>query len=822
MFLGMKVKTMAVLWREVRFAIRALRKSPGFTAVAILTLALGIGPNTAIFSVVQGVLLRPLPFVHPENLVQIWNTYSLLPAFPQVELSPGDFVDFKKRATSFSDMAAYVNIPQGFNLTGQGEAERIEARYANSGFFELLGIQPIAGRAFSAEEDRHGATPSVMLTHRLWQSRFGSNPAIVGRTLILDGRGYVVAGILPATFRLASTTDLWLPVGLYPDDLTSHIHHEFSVLARLKPGMSVAQAQAEIATLNRQEETAFPDTHKNWGVLVKPMEDASAAKLRVALIVLFAAVGLVLLIACANIVNLLLARNAARQKEIALRIALGATRSRLMGQLLTESVVLSLLGGVIGLFLASAGLEVLKAVVPSDMSVVKETGLNGWVLAFTLAVCFLAGLACGLAPALQVLKRDLHGVLKEGGRTLAASGGQRLRSALVVSEIALALIPLVGAGLLIRSFYRVLEVDPGFRAEHILVMEVDQAQLPFAELAKLTPEQSAELVRKQSSQFEQIAQRIEALPGVKAVGGVNVLPLGSQIRSASRFVLEGQPAWESGARPLAEVRVASLRYLAAMGIPQRAGRLLDEHDYGQQTIVINEAMAWRFWNGDAIGKRINLCSLDPTPCWTTIVGVIGNVHQYGLDAAPSFDVYFTGGWTPYFVIRTSADPAAQAHAAIEQIHKGDPTLPVTRVTTLDSLVAESVSPRRFSMSLMGVFAALALVLAAVGIYGVMSYVVSLRTSEIGIRVALGARPRDIWRLVLRRGAGLTLMGVAIGAAGALALTKLLSSLLYAVKPTDPVTFAGVAILLSAIGVLACYVPARRAMRVDPMVALRHE
>jgi putative ABC transport system permease protein len=813
---------MAVLWREVRFAIRALRKSPGFTAVAILTLALGIGPNTAIFSVVQGVLLRPLPFVHPENLVQIWNTYSLLPAFPQVELSPGDFVDFKKQATSFSAMAAYVNIPQGFNLTGQGEAERIEARYANSGFFALLGIQPIAGRAFSAEEDRHGATPSVMLTHRLWQSHFGSNPAVVGRTLILDGRGYVVAGILPATFRLASTTDLWLPVGLYPDDLTSHIHHEFSVIARLKPGMSVAQAQAEIATLNRQEETAFPDTHKNWGVLVKPMEDASAAKLRVALIVLFAAVGLVLLIACANIVNLLLARNAARHKEIALRVALGATRSRLMGQLLTESVVLSLLGGVIGLFLASAGLEVLKAVVPSDMSVVKETGLNGWVLAFTLAVCFLAGLACGLAPALQVLKRDLHGVLKEGGRTLAAGGGQRLRSALAVSEIALALIPLVGAGLLIRSFYRVLEVDPGFRLEHILVMEVDQAQLPFAELAKLTPEQSAELVRRQSSQFEQIAQRIEALPGVKAVGGVNVLPLGSQIRSASRFVLEGQPAWESGARPLAEVRVASLRYLAAMGIPQRAGRLLDEHDYGQQTIVINEAMARRFWNGNAIGKRINLCSLDPTPCWTTIVGVIGNVHQYGLDAAPSFDVYFTGGWTPYFVIRTSADPAAQARAAIEQIHKGDPTLPVTRVTTLDSLFAESVSPRRFSMSLMGVFAALALVLAALGIYGVMSYVVSLRTSEIGIRMALGARPRDIWRLVLRRGTGLTLMGVAIGAAGALALTKLLSSLLYAVKPTDPVTFAGVAILLSAIGVLACYIPARRAMRVDPMVALRHE
>src|SRR5579864_4495175 len=812
---------MAAVWHELRFAIRALRKNPGFTAVAVLTLALGIGANTAIFSVVQGVLLRPLPFRHPENLVQIWNTYSLMPAFPQVEMSPGDFADFKKQAASFSEMSAYVNIPQGFNMTGQGEAERIEARYAVSGFFSMLGIQPIAGRAFTPEEDQHGSTPSVMLTHRLWQSHFGANPDIVGRTLMLDGRSYVIAGILPASFRLAPATDVWLPMGLYPDDLSSHIHHECSVLARLKPGVSVSQAQAEMATLNRQEEAAFPDTHKNWGVLVKPLEDASAAKLRVALLVLFAAVGLVLLIACANIVNLLLARNAARQKEIALRIALGATRWRLMGQLLTESVVLSLFGGTIGLLLASAGLEILKAVVPRDMSIVKETGLNVWVLGFALGVCLLAGVACGLAPALQILKRDLHGVLKEGGRTVA-SGGQKLRSALVVSEIALALIPLVGAGLLIRSFYRLLEVDPGFRAEHILAMEVDQAQLPFAELAKLTTEQSIELAKKQSLQFEQIAQRIEGLPGVKAVGGVNVLPLGSQIRSASRFVLEGQPPSEAGARPVAEVRVASLRYLAAMGIPLRAGRLLDEHDYGQQTVVINEAMARRFWNGDAIGKRINLCSLDTTPCWTNIVVIVGNVHQYGLDVAPSYDVYFTGGWTPYFVMRTSADPAALARAAIEQIHKDDPTLPVSRVTTLDTLLAESVSPRKLSMSLLGVFAGLALVLAAVGIYGVMSYVVSLRTNEIGIRMALGANPGDIWRLVIWRGAALALLGVVIGTAGALALTKLLSSLLYAVKPTDPVTFAGVALLLGAIAVLACYIPARRAMRVDLMIALRHE
>jgi putative ABC transport system permease protein len=814
---------MEPLWKELRYAVRSLRKTPAFTAVAVLTLALGIGANTAIFSIVQGVLLRPLPYTHPENLVQIWNSYSLLPAFPQVELSPGDFHDFHATAASFSDMAAYVNIPQGFNLTGQGEAERVEARYANSGFFPLLGIQPLAGRAFIAEEDKAGTTPSVMISHRLWQNHFGSNPSVLGRTLLLDAQSYIIVGVLPAGFRLAPTTDLWLPAGLYPDDPTSHVHHEFSVLARLKPDVTVQQAQAEIETLNRQQESAFPDTHKNWGVLVKPMENPAAARLRPALLVLFGAVGLVLLIACANIVNLLLARNATRQKEIALRIALGATRLRLMSQLLTESVVLSLFGGALGVLLASVGLQTLKSFAPVEISVIRETNLNAWVLAFTLVVCFLVGVACGIAPARQILKRDLVGILKEGGRTSVGGRSQRIRSVLVVSEIALALIPLVGAGLLLRSFYQLLEVDPGFRPEHILSMEVDLAQPSFAELAKLSPEQSIELAKKQSDEFEEIASRLEALPGVSVAAGINVLPLGSQIRSASRFVLEGQPPSEAGSRPIAETRVASLRYLAAMSIPLRAGRLLDAHDYGTQNILINEAMARRFWPaGDAIGKRVNLCSLDSTPCWSPIVGIVGNVHQYGLDASPSYDVYFTGGWTPHFVIRTSRDPSALASSIIQEIHRVNPNLPVTQVMTLDNLLADSVSPRRFSMSMLGIFAALALLLAAVGIYGVMSYIVSLRTNEIGIRMALGAKPADIRRIIVRRGAGLALVGVAIGTGGALALTKLLSSLLYSVKPTDPLTFAAVGAILASAALVACYVPASRAMRVDPMVALRHE
>jgi len=812
---------METIWQDLRHAFRALRKSPGFTAVAVLTLGLGIGANTAIFSVVESVLFRPLPYRDPGALVQVWNTY--LPAFPKAPMSSGDLQDFERQTGSFSQMAAYVDPPTGFNLTGDGQAERLEASLATSGLFPLLGIRPVAGRTFSPEEDKPGSAPVVLISHRLWQNHFGSDPSVIGHTLTLDGRGYTLVGILPAEFRLAPTTDLWMPVSEYGDSLTSHLHHDFTVFARLKPGVSISQAQAELATLNRQEEQAFPDTHKNWGVLVMPMEDPSAVKMRVALLVLFGAVGLVLLVACANIVNLLLARNAVRQKEIALRVALGASRSRLLAQLLTESILLSLLGGALGVLLAGLGLRVLGVFVPADLAGVKGTGLNVSVLGFTLAVSFLAGIVCGLIPALQTLQQNLHGILKEGTRTAGVAGGQKIRNLLVVSEIALALIPLVGAGLLIRSFYRLVEVDPGFQRDHILAMEVDQPQLPPQAQNKLTDEQQLALSRKQALQFDELVQRLQALPGTKAVGGISVLPLGSTMRSASRFVVEGQPLPANGARPVAETRGVSSGYFAAMEIPLRMGRTLDAHDYGGYNIAVNEAIVQRFWpRENPIGKRINLCSLDPHPCWFTIVGVVGNVHQYGLEAAPTLDVYYTGGWTRYTVIRTASDPNALAQAAIGEVHKFDSNLPVTHVITLDNLFSDSVSPRRFSTFLLGIFASLALLLAAMGIYGVMSYVVSLRTNEIGIRMALGAKPGDIWRLVIGRGVQLALAGVAFGIVGAFALTKLISSLLYGVKPTDPVTFGGVALLLVSVALLACYVPARRAMRVDPMVALRYE
>ena len=811
---------METLWQDLRHALRVLRKSPGFTAVAVLTLGLGIGANTAIFSVVENVLLKPLPYRDPGSLVEVWNTY--LPQFPQAPNSPGDFQDFHRAARSFSEMAAFVDLPTGFNLTGDGQPQRVEARYATSGLFPMLGIHAVAGRTFTPEEDKPGEAPVILASHALWQSRFGMDPNVIGRTVMLDGHGYTLVGVLPATFRLAPATDIWMPVGQYGDDLTSHLHHEFNILARLKSGVTIGQAQAELVTLNHQEEREFPDTHKNWGILVNPMEDPSAVKMRVALLVLLGAVGLVLLVACANIVNLLLARNAVRQKEITLRVALGASRSRLLKQLLTESVVLSFLGGALGIVLADAGFSLLSGFVPAALASVKETGLNGWVLGFTLAVSLLAGLACGLIPAVQSLKQDLHGVLKEGTRTAGAAGGQKLRSLLVVSEIALALIPLVGAGLLIRSFRRLMDVNPGFQRDHILAMEVDQPQLPIAEILKMTTQQQLDLSKKQSLQFDELAQKIQEVPGVKAVGGITVMPLGSAMRSASRFVIEGQPLPANGARPVAETRVVSPGYFAAMGIPLRMGRPLDAHDYAQQIVVVNEAIANRFFSGDPVGKRLNLCSLDPTPCWSTIVGVVGNVHQYGLDAAPTLDIYFTGGWTQYAVIRTASDPAALARAVTAKVHGYDPTLPVTHVMTLDTLLADSVSSRRFSTFLLSMFAGLALLLAAVGIYGVMSYVVSLRTSEIGMRMALGAQPSDIWKLVIGRGARLAFAGVALGLIGAFALTKLIASLLYGIKPTDPLTFGGVALLLVGVALLACYVPARRAMRVDPIVALRYE
>jgi putative ABC transport system permease protein len=814
---------MNTLWNDLRFAARMLARKPGFAAVAVLTLALGIGANTAIFSVVNAILLRPLPYDHPRALVQISDTY--FPQFPKIGISGADLADFRRETRSFTEMGAYRDVPSGLNLTGDGDPERIQATNASSDLFTMLGVKPPAGRTFSAAEDAPGTAPVALLSHRLWQSRYGANPAVVGKIITLDGKGYTVAGVLPAGFELPRWADVWLPVGLDTDELTSRKYHPFDVIARLKTGVSVAQAQAEMETMERRLAASYPQTDKNFGVLVAPLQDPLAAALRPALLVLFGVVGLVLLIACANTVNLLLGRNAARQKEIALRIALGAGRRRLLRQLLTESLLLALLGGGLGIALAQSALSLMQAALPENLSGLSGAGLDSAVLSFTMAITLLTGILSGLLPALQTLRSHLNEILKDAGRNPAAGGvgGRRLRGALVISEIALALVPLIAAGLLMKSFRKLLAVDPGFHPERVLTVQISVPQTSTSEYLRMTPEQQLALAKKQLFQFERIAARIRALPGVQAAGGIDALPLAAESRQRTRFVVEGQPETETGLRPVAEFRTPSVEYFDVMGIPLLKGRLLTEVDWTGFNIVVNETLARRFWsNGEALGKRINTCSLDPQPCWSTIVGVVGNVHQFGLDAPPTMDVYATGGWTNFLVIRTAADPLPLAAAVRKEIRTAEPALPVSHIATLDELLADSVAQRRFSAVLVGVFAGLALLLAAAGVYSVMAYSVEQRTQEIGIRVALGAQRADVLRLILGQGLRLIAGGVALGLFGAAAAARGLSSLLYGVSAADPLIFGGVALLLVAIALLACYVPALRSMRVDPIVALRHE
>jgi len=809
------------LAQEIRYAVRTLRKNPGFTLVAVLTLALGIGANTAIFSVVENILLRPLPYPEPKQLVEISAAY--LPALPKLSIAAGDFADWRRVTKSVSALEAYSVISYGANLTGDGEPQRVQTTYVTAGFFPMLGIRPAAGRGFFPEEDKAGNGSIAMLSHELWQSRYGADPSVVGRSITLDNEKYTIVGVLPASFKVFRKADLWMPYGQLPEDLTDHVHHRLMVYARRKPEFTISQVKAEFDELERREGIAYPEAHKNWTINVQQLEDPAATNLRKTLLILSGAVGLVLLIACANIVSLLLVRNAARDREIAMRTALGASAWRLVRQSLTESMLLSLLGGALGVLLALAGLRVLGALVPPNLAILHGITMNVWVLAFATGVCVLTGVVCGALPATQVFKTNLNAVLKQGGKGAGGSRGHAVHKTLVIAEIAMALMPLLGAGLLLRSFQRVLAVDPGFRPDHILTMEIQHAGLSATKFSQLPQTEQDRIARELSQKFDEILEGVKALPGVKQAAGIDVLPLNRGLTQATRFIVEGEPAHSSGAFPIAEFRTATTDYFEAVGIPLLRGRLLTKEDRGLLNILINNAMARRFWQGgDALGKRVNLCPLDAQACWYTVVGIVGNVHQYGLDGDSSFDTYSAGGWTANLVVRSVTDPAALTGAVTEVVHKVDATLPIVSVLTMDGLIANSMSPRRFVAALISVFAALALVLAAVGIYGVMSYAVSQRTQEIGIRMALGAQLGDVQAMILRQSLTLTLVGVALGLAGSFVLVRFLSSLLFGVGAYDALTFLSVALLLVIVALAASYVPARRAVRVDPIVALRCE
>ncbi len=808
---------MGNLLQDLRYGLRMMLKAPGFTAIAVLALALGIGANTAIFSIVNAVLLRPLPYRDPEQLVQVWDNFRQL-KLEKIWISVPEYADYGKLTGVFAQTAAYDTWD--INVTAGDAPERVHGILATASLFPMLGVNAEVGRVFNDEEDKPGSNQVAVLSHGYWLRRFGGDRGIVGKKLSFDGKTYSVIGVMPAGFAFPDKeTEVWVPIAFDPSLFaeTERGSRYINMVARLRPGVSVERAAAEMDATAARLQQQYPDSYaanSGWGVSVIPLHEQVVGDVRKPLIILLGAVAFVLLIACANVANLLLVRAAVRQKETAIRTAMGASRGRLIRQLLTESVVLSLTGGALGLLLAVVGINLILSFSPADVLPVKEVGLDARVLGFTLLVSLLTGVIFGLAPALQASKADLNEVLKESGRTTIGGKRQRTRSALVVLEVAMSLLLLIGAGLMIRSFMRLLRVDPGFKSEHVLTMQLSLPQTKYAQ-----PPQRVAFYR-------QVLQRLEALPGVKAVGAINQLPLtGSS--SDRTFNEQGKPP--QNPPPNAEFRVVSPGYFRAVGIPLVKGRYFADTD--QETtpkaVIINQAMARRYWPGeDPLGKRISFDGAPGQPNWREVVGIVGDVRQLGLgsEAKPEMYVPFTQfpRLNMTLVAQSAGDPAKLTSAVRSEVRAIDADQPVYNTRTMEEVLAQSVAKQRLNMLLLGIFAGVALVLAAIGIYGVMSYTTAQRMHEFGIRMALGARPKDLLTLVLGQGMLLALLGVVLGLVAAFLATRVMSSLLYGVSSTDPLTFIGVALLLLLVALAASLVPARKATRVDPIIALRYE
>jgi predicted permease len=807
---------MEVLLQDLRYSFRTLLKNRGFAAVAILTLALGIGANTAIFSVINAVLLQPLPYEDPERLVIVWEDASFA-GFPRNTPAPGNYADWKAQNQVFEDMAAITNGE--FSLTGDGEPEKISAYRVTANFFPLLGVKPLLGRNFLQEEDKPGANRVAIISYGLWQRRYGGERETIGREILLNGEKYTVAGVMPARFQfLESDIDIWVPVAFTQAELANRGGHYLKVVARIKKGVGLQQARADIEAIMQRIARDYPEASR-LDAVVLPLREELAGEVQRPLIMLLVAVGFVLLIACANIANLLLSRAANRRKEIAIRCALGAGRLRIMRQLLTESLLLAAMGSLAGLLLTYWSFTFLRHLIPEGMNLSTSLSVDIRVLSFTLLLSLVTGALFGLAPALQASNIQLNEALKQGGRTGFGPGSSRLRNALIVAEVGMALVLLIGAGLLIQSFFQLYNQYSVLQAENVLTLRTVLSQNRY------------DNHQKRVAFHDQVLEKVKAIPGVSSAGYTTTIPLEWK-GGTSGFVVEGGQI-EMDLSYDANHRQVSTDYLKTIGIPLKEGRHFDKSDNAQSlpVAIINETMARQYWpNENALGKRFKIGDPDSESPWLTIIGIAGDIRQMGIDVPVKAEMYLLNQQTNYqtwfaprdLTIRTSGDPMSIVAAVRDVVHAVDPDQPISNIRTMDQILGKETMQRRVGMILLTAFAVLALLLASIGIYGLLSYFVVQHMSDIGIRLALGAQPGDILRMILKKGMLLTSLGIAIGLFFSTALTRLISSLLFGVSSIDPITFAVVPILLLTIAFLACYIPARRASRVDPIVALKCE